>query len=119
MCYESYLSNKLGNCFVFIFGIQPLDNSTVISMRSKDFQKGKRESAVNPFGFLKSVQILSWTSVAEISSPKANSEVFKTTSDFKIVNVNVKPRYKTHWKQAGFILHDRIFFWFIDLVEAT
>lgn len=88
-------------------------------MHNKDFQKGKRGSAENPFGILKSVQILSRTSVGKISSPKVSSKVFKTTSDFKIVNVNVKQQYKTHWRHADFILHSGIFFWFINLVEAV
>lgn len=87
-------------------------------MYSRDFQKRKAESAVNPFGFLKSVQILSWTSVVKISSPKVNSEVFKTATDFKIANVNIKPQHKTHWKHAGFMLHSGIFSSFINFVEA-
>lgn len=37
--------------YLFIFGIQPLDDSTVISVHSKDFQKGKRESTVNLLAF--------------------------------------------------------------------
>lgn len=46
-------------------------------------------------------------SVAEIASPKMNSEVFKTPSHLKIVYL--KPQYKAHEKNADFILHSGIF----------
>lgn len=60
----------------------------------KIFKNKGDKSVVNPFVFLKYVLILSRISVAEIASPKVNSEDFKTPSHLEIVYI--KPQYKGH-----------------------
>lgn len=118
MYYKPYLSNKLVDYFAFVFRIQLLINSTMhqyklrgnpeemlISIHSKDFE-GVQFFGWN-FGLLKSVQVLSWTPMAKISSHKLNPGVVLTVSDYKIL-----PQCKIIWNGAVSILHSGIFFFF-------